>query len=78
MGLVRASKTLSNWVTGQLISAMRELTLTEWGDLDSRLVFRSFGVAAVMVMTLLVDFSLVIMARIVMPMVESNWGEGLT
>ncbi len=78
MGLIRASKTLSNWVIWQLISARRELTLMEQGDLDSRLVLRSFGVAAVMVMTLLVGFTLAIVARVVMPMVGSNWGEGLT
>ncbi len=78
MGLVRASKTLLNWVTGQLISARRELTLTEQGDLDSRLVLCSFGQAVVMVMTLLVSFSLAIAVHVVMPMVGSNRGEGLT
>ncbi len=57
-----ASKTLSNWVTGRLISIRRELALTEQGDLDSRLVLRSFGVAAVVVMALLVGFSLAIVA----------------
>jgi hypothetical protein len=78
MGLVRASKTLLNWVTGRLISARREMTLMERGDLDSRSVVRSFGVAAMMVMTLLVGFSLAIMTRVIIPMVGSNWGEGLT
>ncbi len=78
MGLVRASKTLLNWVMGQLISARRELMLTEQGDLDSHLVLCSFGQAAVMVMTLLVSFSLAIAVHLVMPMVGSNQGEGLT
>ncbi len=78
MGLVRASKILSNWVTGQLISTRRELMMMERGDLDSCLVLRSYGVAAVMVMTLLVSFSLAIVARVVMPMVGSSHGEGLT
>jgi hypothetical protein len=78
IGMIRASKTLSNWVTGQLISARRELALMEQGDLDSRLVLHSFGVAAVMVMTLLVGFYLAIVVRVVMPVVGSNWGEGST
>ncbi len=72
MGLVRASKTLPKWFPGQSISANRELMLTEPEDLDSHLVLRSFGVAAVMVMTLLVGFSLAIVACIVMPMVGSR------
>jgi hypothetical protein len=50
----------------------------ERGDLDSRSVLHSFGVAAAMVMTLLVGFSLAIVVRIVMPMVGSNQGKGLT
>ncbi len=74
----RAFKTFSNQVTGRLISARRELTLTEGGGLDSCLVLRSFGVAAVVVMALLVGFSLAIVACIIMPMVGNNWGEGLT
>ncbi len=78
VGLFRASKTLSNWVMGRLISARRELTLAEQGDLDSCLVLRSFGVAAVMVTALLVGFSLMIVVRIIMPIFGSNWGEGLT
>jgi hypothetical protein len=74
----RVSKKLSNWVTGRLISARGELMLMEQGDLDSCLVLCSFGVAVVVVMALLVGFSLVIVALVVMPMVGDNWGEGLT
>jgi hypothetical protein len=74
----RASKTLSNWVTRRLISARRELTLMEQGDLDSPLVLHSFDVAAVVVMALLVGFSMGIVARVIMPMVGNNPGEGLT
>ncbi len=70
----RASSTLLNWVVGRFISArMRELTLTVRGDLASRLDLHSFGVAAVVVMALLVGLSLTVMARIVMPMVVKFW-----
>ncbi len=81
MGLLngrRASRTLLNWITGRLISARRELTLTERGDLDSHLDLRSVGVAVVVVMAPLVGFSLAIAACIIIPMVLSNRGEGLT
>ncbi len=74
----RASKTLSNRVTGRLTSARRELTSTERGDLDSCLVLRSFSVAVVVVTALLVGFSLAIVARIMMSMVGNNQGEGST
>ncbi len=74
----RASRMLSNQVTERLISARRELTLTEQGDLDCRSDLRSFGVATVVVMALLVGFSLAIAARIVISMVVSNCGGGLT
>ncbi len=57
---------------------MRELMLTVRGDLASLLDLRSFGVAAVMDVTLLVDFSLAIVACVIMPMFGSNLGEGLT
>ncbi len=73
----RASRTLSNWVTGRLISASRELMLTERGDLDSRLDLRSFGVAVVAVMILLVGLSLAGMAHVVIPMVVEGMGVGL-
>jgi hypothetical protein len=61
-----ASRTLSKWEVGRLISAKSELTLSERGDLESRMVLRTcFGVIVV-----LVGFSLEIAARIVIPMVE--------
>jgi hypothetical protein len=72
------SRILSNWVVGRLISVMRELTLTEQGDLESCLDLRSFGVAAVVVVVLLVGFSLGFEERVVMPMVGDSQSEGLT
>ncbi len=73
----RASRTLSNWVTGRLISASRELTLTERGDLDSRLDLRSLSVVVVAVMVLLVGLSLAVVARIVIPMAVEGLRVGL-
>ncbi len=73
----RASRTLSNRVTGKLISASRELTLTERGDLDSCLDLRSFGVMVVAMMVLLVGLSLAVMVRVVIPMVVECLGVGL-
>ncbi len=73
----RASRTLLNWVTGRLISASREMTLTEQGDLDSCLDLHSFGVAAVAVMVLLVGLSLAVVVHVEIPMVIEGMGEGL-
>jgi hypothetical protein len=57
---------------------MRELTLTMRGDLASRSDLRSFDVAVVVVMALLVGLSSMVVARIVMPMVVDVPGVGLT
>ncbi len=81
MGLVngwRASRTLSKWFIGRLISARRELTLTLRGDLASRSDLRSLGVAAVVMMALLVGLSLEIKVQVIMPMVAISRGVGLT
>jgi hypothetical protein len=48
------------------------------GDLACRLDLRSFGVAAMVVMALLVGLSLTVMVRVVMPMVVEALGVGLT
>ncbi len=48
------------------------------GKLVSRSDLHSFGVAGVMEVTLLVGFSLAIVVCVVMCMVGSNLGEGLT
>jgi hypothetical protein len=81
VGLVggrRASRTLSKRFVGRLISARRELTLMEQGDLASHLDLHSLGVAVVVMMALLVGLSLEIEARIVIPMVVLSPGVGLT
>ncbi len=81
VGLVdghRASRTLLKWFVERLISASRDLTLTLRGDLESRLDLRSLGIAAVVMMALLVIFSLEIKARVVVPMVAISQGVGLT
>ncbi len=57
---------------------MRELKLTVQGDLKSRSDLRSFSVVAVVVMALLVGLSLMVMARVVMPMVVEVLSVGLT
>ncbi len=65
----KASRTLSKWEVGRLISARRELTLSERGDLGGRMGCRAcFGVIVV-----LVGFSLENVARVVIPMVEYDW-----
>ncbi len=73
-----ASSTLSDRVVGRFISAMRELMLTMWEDLASCSDLRSFGVAAVVVMALLVGLSLTVVAHVVMPMVVEVPGVRLT
>jgi hypothetical protein len=81
VGLVggqRASRTLLKQFLGRLISARRELILTERGDLASHSDLCSLGVAAVVMMALLVGLSLEIEARVVMPMVVLSPGVGLT
>jgi hypothetical protein len=73
----RASRTLSNQVTGRLIYVSRELMLIERGDLDSRSDLHSFGGAAVAVTVLLVGLSLAVAAHVVIPMVVEGMGVGL-
>ncbi len=73
-----ASSILSNRVVGRFISAMRELTLTVRGDLASHLDLRSFCVAVVVVMALLVGLSSAVVTHVVMPMVVEVLGVGLT
>ncbi len=64
-----ASKMLLKREVGRLISARSELTLSEWGDLERRVVLCAcFGVIVV-----LVGFSLEITAHIIIPMVEGYW-----
>ncbi len=72
LGLVvgwRVSRMLANCFEGRLILAKRELTLPVRGDLASCSDCRSLGIAVVVMMALLVDFSLEIEVRIVMSMV---------
>ncbi len=69
----KASRMLAKWEVGRLISAKRELTLSEQGDLGRRVdCCACFGVIVV-----LVGFSLEIMVRVIIPMVEYDWN-GLT
>ncbi len=70
----RALRTLSNRFVGRLISARRELTLAVRGDLTSCLDCRSVGVAAVVMMALLIGLSLEVEAHVKMPMVEKGPG----
>jgi hypothetical protein len=73
-----ASRTLSNWAPSRLILAIRGLTLTVQGNLASRLDLHSLGVAAVMMVALLVGFSLEVEAQVVMSMVAIGCGVELT
>ncbi len=69
----KASRTLSKREVGRLISARRELTLSEWGDLGGRVdCCACFGVIVV-----LVSFSLEIVAHVIISMVEYDQN-GLT
>ncbi len=81
VGLVdgrRALRTLLNWFVGRLISARRELTLAVRGDLASCSDCPFLGMAALVMMALLVGLSLEVEAHVVMPMVEKGPGVGLT
>ncbi len=74
-----ASRMFLNHDLGRSISARRELTSAERGDLECHVDLRSFGVVAVLLFSvLLFGFSLGIEARIVMPMVEDSRGVRLT
>ncbi len=65
----KASRALSRLEVGRLISARRELTLSERGNLGRRVdCFAYFGVIVV-----LVGFSLEIVVCIITPMVEYDW-----
>ncbi len=64
-----ASRTLSKRGVGRLTSARSKLRSLEWGDLERCVILRAcFGVIVV-----LVGFSLVIVACILIPMVEGYW-----
>jgi hypothetical protein len=74
-----ASRMFLNHDVGGLISARRESTSAEWGDLECRVDLHSFGVVAVWLFSvLLFGFSFEFEARIVMLMVEGSWHVGLT
>ncbi len=65
-----ASRTLSNLDVGRLILVRRELTLSEQGDWEGCVdLHAGFGAIAV-----LVGFSLAIVVRVVVPMVERTCG----
>ena len=68
-----ASRMFLNHDVGRLISARRESTSAEWGDLECRVDLHSFGVVVVLLFSILpFGFSLEIEACILMPMVKCN------